>query len=240
MLAVAKEKTSYQLAVEAVKVDLRETRKQRIQSLFKEVGAMSTHAFVMRCIERGIFTDEEQAAAYFAAFAKIVREALGAEDETGLPFAGQTIERDGDGQMVWKQRELWAVADYQLNIDERIADRDANHIVAVRLANECQRRHKQTIMIPVFPVCGPSCDVRPAAVAARHGRRGGVRPSGETLGAASWLVRLSRALQRRRGRAASTRCTTATTPTLTACRTGSWRSLGIPCCCRNSRRWSGG
>jgi hypothetical protein len=112
---------------------------------------MSTHALVGKCIEEGIFTDAEREAAYFAAFAKVIREALGADDEAGLPFAGQSTDRDVDGQILWKQRELWAVADYQLNIDERIADRDANHVVAVRLANECERRHSQRIAIPALP-----------------------------------------------------------------------------------------
>jgi hypothetical protein len=151
MLTMRKGKTSYQLAVEGVKEDRRETRKTRSQAFFKQVGAMSNRRFIDTCLEEGVLTEDDYAGAKYAALGKIVRECLGANDETGMPFAGQTMERDEDGQLVWQQRAFWAVVDYQLNIDERIADRDANHVVAMRLAFECERRHKQRIQIPALP-----------------------------------------------------------------------------------------
>jgi hypothetical protein len=82
---------------------------------------------------------------------EVMKTAREVADATGLPWGGQTCERDDDGQVVWKQRLLWTVDAYQLNIQERIAQRNENHVVAVRMAMECERRLKVRIPIPSLP-----------------------------------------------------------------------------------------
>jgi hypothetical protein len=139
------------MAQQAVKKDADQTRAERIRSLFKRVGAISTNAFVERCIDEGIFTESEIKAAARSAFQKVVRDALRADDGNGLPFAGQTCNTDGDGQQEWAQRTLWSFDDYELNVNERIAHRDGEHITAVRLANECEERYGKRIAIPALP-----------------------------------------------------------------------------------------
>lgn len=148
---MAKSPTSYELAQQGVKKDSEQTRAERIRGLFKKIGAISTGAFVDRCIQDGIFTDAEVRAAARSAFQKVVRDALRAEDAGGLPFAGQTCNADGDGQAEWAQRTLWSFDDYVLNVNERIAHRDGEHITAVRLANECEDRYQKRIAIPALP-----------------------------------------------------------------------------------------
>ena len=148
---MAKGPTPYQVAAQGVKKDAEETRAERIRTLFKRIGAISTGAFVDRCIEDGIFTEAEVRAAARSAFQKVIRDALRADDASGLPFAGQKCSRDGDGQVEWAQRSLWAFEDYELNVNERIAHRDGEHITAVRLANECEQRYGQRIVIGPLP-----------------------------------------------------------------------------------------
>jgi hypothetical protein len=148
---VERDKTSYVLAKEAVKRDTRETRQQQIQNLLSKLGGASTHALVDACVAAGIFTEEDKQAAWRPVFAKAIRDALSAADANGLPFAGQTCDRDDDGQVVWKQRLLWTVDAYQLNIQERVSQRNENHVVAVRMATECERRLGVRIPIPGLP-----------------------------------------------------------------------------------------
>jgi hypothetical protein len=152
MPAVDSGKTSYQIAVEGVRDDARETRKARIQKFFKQVGGMSNRRFIDLCLEEGVLGESDYAGAMYAALGKIVRESLGANDASGMPFAGQTDERDDDGQKIWAQREFWAVADYTLNVKERLADRDANHLDILRLVAECDQRHNVLIAIPSLPI----------------------------------------------------------------------------------------
>jgi hypothetical protein len=139
------------LAQEAVKQEAKLTRQERIQKLLGELGGASTHALVDACVAAGIFTEEDKQAAWRPVFAKAIRDALTAADANGLPFAGQTCDRDDDGQVIWKQRLLWTVDAYQLNITERVAQRNENHVVAVRLAMECERRLQVRIPIPGLP-----------------------------------------------------------------------------------------
>jgi len=148
---VVRTPTSYQLAQQAVKKDSDQTRAERIRALFKKIGAISTGAFVDRCIEDGIFTEDEVRAAARSAFQKVIRDALRADDASGLPFAGQTCNTNGDGQVEWAQRSLWSFDDYELNVSERIAHRDGEHITAVRLANECEQRYGRRIAIAPLP-----------------------------------------------------------------------------------------
>lgn len=148
---MGRDKTSYVLAREAVQRDTRQTRQQQIQNLLGSLEGASTHALVDACVAAGIFTDEDKQAAWRPVFAKAIRDALTAADATGLPFAGQTCDRDEDGQVIWRQRLLWKVDAYQLNINERLAQRDENHIVAVRMALECERRRGVRIAIPRLP-----------------------------------------------------------------------------------------
>lgn len=148
---MGRDKTSYVLAKEAVRQDARLTRRQRIQNLNGELGGASTHAMVDECVAAGIFTEEDKQAAWRPVFAKIIRDDLTAADEHGLPWGGQTCERDDDGQVIWKQRLLWSVDAYQLNIQERVAQRNENHVVAVRMAMECERRLGVRVPIPGLP-----------------------------------------------------------------------------------------
>lgn len=139
--------TSYALAKRAV----RDSRKEQIRKLFKRVGATSTRGLAKLCIDEGIFSDTDVENAALTTFQNVVRDSLSEDDDTGLPFAGQTATFDVDHQRLWKQRALWEYDDYVVNVEEHITQRDAGHVMAVRLADECEQRFHLRIVIPSLP-----------------------------------------------------------------------------------------
>lgn len=63
-------------------------------------------------------------------------------DESGLPFAGVTVERDEDtGAPVLAQRVFWDATDYQLNINALDDQIDKLQIIAAGLRHECELRY---------------------------------------------------------------------------------------------------
>lgn len=126
-------------------------RDQRIRNLFEKSGPLSTRALAALCIAEGIFTEADQANAHLQAFQKVVRAALSATDEFGLPRAGRSTECDEDGAPVWKQRRFWIFEDYAANISELIKKRNTEHTQAVRLIAECENRFKKSIELVRLP-----------------------------------------------------------------------------------------
>lgn len=116
---------------------------QRIREEFERVGgSTATAPFVHHCRDAGVWSDDEWEALAFREAQANVRRALKAPDAQGLPFAGQTAERDEESKgNVWRQRGMWLYADYETNIAEHVGQRDANHWTAVALANECRARY---------------------------------------------------------------------------------------------------
>lgn len=115
---------------------------QRIRNEFELIGgSIATAPFVHHCREAGIWSDDEWDGLAFREAQAAVRRALKAPDRQGLPFAGQTAEKEEDGAgHVWRQRKLWFFADYETNIAELKRQRDSCHWTAVALADECRDR----------------------------------------------------------------------------------------------------
>jgi hypothetical protein len=115
-------------------------RDARIRDLFVELGsAMATAPFTHECIRAGIWTADELEAMAFRSCQNEVRRSLTKKDPVGLPFAGQTVEEDGSGQ-VWKQRAFWEYPDYAYNISMHIQQRDESHSIAILMVDECADR----------------------------------------------------------------------------------------------------
>ncbi len=113
-------------------------RAERVRQLFEAIGGtMSTSMFAQECIDRGIYGEEDRERAFFRFAQGDIRKHLKAPDKSGLPFAGQTMDVAEDGQHLWKQRNLWTFADYEINITEHLRNRDENHRAAKELRNEC-------------------------------------------------------------------------------------------------------
>lgn len=119
------------------------SHEQRIREEFERVGgSTATAPFVHHCRDVGIWSDEEWHALAFREAQSAVRRALKTPDAQGLPFAGQTAEREeGESGHVWRQRNLWQFVDYETNIAEHVRQRDSNHWTAVLLADECRARY---------------------------------------------------------------------------------------------------
>lgn len=126
-------------------------RSQRIWQTFQDRGALMTTADLARaCIADGVFDRAEMDRHAFEWVQDSCRRALKERDRAGLPRAGQTSETDDDGAPVWQTRLFWSEATYVLNISEYVGQRDQHHVIAVKLAAECEVRHG--VVIPVAPL----------------------------------------------------------------------------------------
>lgn len=127
-------------------------REQRIREVFESKGAaMTIPALAQACVDAGIWTPDELTRLALGKVREDCRRALRVKDASGLPKVSQTAETDDDGLPVWKARQLWMFADYELNIREHIGQRDEGHVVAVKLAAECEARYGAAIAIPELP-----------------------------------------------------------------------------------------
>lgn len=118
-------------------------RRQRIKSLFEKLGgAMTTRDIARACLNEGIWNETDREVILLRSAQAQVREALSDDDDTGLPFAGQTIEREHDGgPRVWKTRRMWDFPDYELNVNIRVLQvGKLEHTVSL-LRIECADRY---------------------------------------------------------------------------------------------------
>jgi len=116
----------------------RENRAKRIRSSFKSGTTVAAHTEY--CISEDYWTELEIRARATAALRDEVREALGALDESGLPFAGPTFLREGRAP-VWRQRAFWDYDDYVYNFNEYRSRAGSNIAVANKIAAECRERN---------------------------------------------------------------------------------------------------
>lgn len=124
-------------------------RTKMIRDLFETHGGeLSTYAFAELCIAEGLYTEDELSKASIRWVQGSVRRVLKRPDESGLPFAGETTERDESGSPLWRQRKLWLYEDYELNIHTHLTNRDENHRAAVALTRECAARFGRCPFIP--------------------------------------------------------------------------------------------
>lgn len=127
-------------------------RSQRIWQAFQDRGALMTTADLARaCIADGVFAQTEMDRHAFEWVQDSCRRALKERDRAGLPRAGQTNEIDDDGAPVWQTRMFWSEETYALNIREYVGQRDDNHVIAVKLAAECEVRHGVILSVPPLP-----------------------------------------------------------------------------------------
>ena len=99
------------------------SRKQTIQDLFRQLGIPEALTrFTHRCIRLGIWDQTFQTESFFKAARKEVHEALGELDQTKMPFAGPTEDRDPDDPKspIRVQRAMWEVDDYEFNAMIRV------------------------------------------------------------------------------------------------------------------------
>jgi hypothetical protein len=140
--------------------DSRKSRASKIRALF-DGGPIWSHT--EKCIQAKLWTDAELSAALVRQLRSEVREALGAIDETGKPWAGPTskraeIENDNPTEQetadipakkrkkrtapIWMQRNLWDLEDYAYNFNAYVKQRAQPMItVANALARECWERY---------------------------------------------------------------------------------------------------
>ena len=117
-----------------------ESREHRIRQLFDQLGPMTTADTAKRCVDAGIFSEEEVIAFGMRSIQAEVRKALKRADQSGLPFAGQTTNSDDTGAAVWSQRAFWLYDDYDLNVRESMTHIRSMYTEAVKLADECEDR----------------------------------------------------------------------------------------------------
>lgn len=85
----------------------------RIRAEFEECGnGRSAAAFAQHCIDSGFWGRDALATFTLKEATRIVRVALNKKDARGLPFAGETTERDEDGSRVWAMRSFWSLETY--------------------------------------------------------------------------------------------------------------------------------
>lgn len=127
-------------------------REQRIWEVFQaRGGALTTADLARACIADGVFEQSDLDRHAFQWAQDTCRRALKDRDRAGLPKAGQTGVTDDDGAPVWQMRSLWSEATYALNIGEYVGQRDQNHVIAVKLAAECEVRHGVILPVPPLP-----------------------------------------------------------------------------------------
>jgi hypothetical protein len=124
-------------------------RSESIRDLFAESGgAMGTRDFALLCIDHGLYSGDELERAQINWVQGEIRRVLKKSDASGLPFAGQTIDRGESGEPVWKQRRYWDYEDYEINVQEHLRNRDENHTAALALSRECSARFGRSPFIP--------------------------------------------------------------------------------------------
>jgi hypothetical protein len=127
-------------------------REQRIREVFQDNGgAMTTLDLARACVDAGVWSPDEMNRIAIKAIQDACRRALNVKDATGLPSASRTTETNDDGQPIWKARQLWLFADYEVNVLAHIGQRNEDHIVAVKLVAECEARYGRVIEIPDLP-----------------------------------------------------------------------------------------
>lgn len=129
----------------------KESRDAQIRDLFEHLGGREP---VMRvaeaCLDYGIYGSDDERRLALRAICADVRKALKAPDSVGLPYAGQSSDPPQDDELgrCWVQRPLWSLEDYRFNIGERVAGEIADHVVIVRLTDECFERYGEAPPIP--------------------------------------------------------------------------------------------
>lgn len=127
-------------------------REHRIREVFEiNGGAMTTLDLARACVGAGIWTQDEMDRIAIKSVQEICRRALNVKDASGLPSASRTTQTNDDGQPIWKARQLWLFDDYKLNVVAHLGQRDEDHVVAVKLAAECEARYGVSIDIPDLP-----------------------------------------------------------------------------------------
>lgn len=106
---------------------------ERIVALF-EGGSIREHA--RKCLDAGVWDADQTYRLAIRGAQSEVRKALKVRDELGLPMFGQTTERNEQAEVIWRQRSLWTVEDYRLNIAERRMQAEACTIEADKLRAE--------------------------------------------------------------------------------------------------------
>lgn len=125
------------------------TRDDLVNDVFERNGkALSLRDLAKACVSEGVWSQDELNAIVIKSVMEACRRVLNKKDEAGLPKNGPTTETDGDGAPVWKARQIWLFPDYERNVREHVQQRDENHIVALRLAEEAEDRFGHRIDIP--------------------------------------------------------------------------------------------
>lgn len=119
-----------------------ESASERIRNEFERIGGgLSTAAFAAHCIEAGIWSEDEVAKFALRGAQSAVRSALKEDDDRGLPFAGQTTEKDDTGAHLWQLRLLWDLDTYGLNIADLETQSRTLNRKASKLRSECVQRY---------------------------------------------------------------------------------------------------
>jgi len=77
--------------------------------------------------------------------------ALKRKDQSGLSVCLPSAERNADSQPIWKARQYCLPMDYVENVKAHLKQRNEDHIVAVKLADECEQRYGFVIDISELP-----------------------------------------------------------------------------------------
>lgn len=128
------------------------TREQRIVEVMQANGNMMTaYELATACISEGIWTEDELKRIYMRSVQDACIKALQKKDDGGLPTYLPSADQNADRQPIWKLRQLCLFEDYEVNILAHIKQRNEDHIVALKLAIECEDRHGRTVVIPELP-----------------------------------------------------------------------------------------
>lgn len=117
--------------------DDQQTRGAKIRALF--TSGESIDETTRKCIEGGVWTDAENAAAAMAFHRSEVRTALRALID-GVPWAGE-VNRRLDGTRVWRQLDLWSYDDYAYHLATRVIQIHGDVTVINRLIDRCLMQH---------------------------------------------------------------------------------------------------
>lgn len=120
--------------------------------LLETEGQMTDAQAVRRLRELGCIPDDDWDAAAFKHYTRRVRDAWTSKDKRGLPQAGRTGVVDmTSARPLYDMREHWQQLAYEINIGERIKNRDGNHLEALMLRDECLLRYGTAPDVPELP-----------------------------------------------------------------------------------------
>lgn len=125
--------------------------REAVDAILEEYGSLTIETAASIYRQRGYVSEEYAASATLRRLEKDIEKYWREDDERGLPRCGRMNEHDADsGKRLYAPPDLWGRADALLNIGERIKQRDANHLKALRLVEWFEDRF------------GGPCPLRPA------------------------------------------------------------------------------